>query len=118
MRHQKNKMTRAAKTASGKSLIVNLAESLVLYEKISTTKAKAKAVKSFTDKLITVSKRNNLTARRELVRKLYTGNAVKKLMEVLGPRYAERRGGYTRMTLITGNRTGDGAERTIVELIK
>ena len=118
MRHQKKKVTLDRKSASRNALLANLAESLILYEKVTTTKAKAKVLKSFTEKLITVAKKNTLSARRELIKRLYTENAVKKLMEVLAPRYAGKMGGYARLTLISGSRDGDGAERAMVELIK
>lgn len=99
-------------------MIANLAESLILHEKIKTTPAKARAIRPFVEKLITTAKKNNLSARRELIKKLYTKNAVKKLMEVIAPRYVEKKGGYTRMVLTTKNRLGDGAEQAIVEFIK
>ncbi len=117
MRHQKSKISKFKSTAHKKSLASNLAESLILYEKITTTKTKAKAIKSVVDKLITIAKKNNLAARRELLKRLHTKNAVKKLMEVLGPRYTERRGGYSRVTLVSGNRVGDAADKAVVELI-
>ncbi len=116
MRHQKKKITLDRDSAARRSLLANLAESLVLYEKIKTTKAKAKAVRSLVEKLITTAKKNNLAARRSLKSSLYTNNAVKKLMEHLAPRYAERNGGYARITMLR-NRLGDGAEEAMVELI-
>jgi len=118
MRHQKKKITLDRKKAARKSLIANLAESLILHEKIKTTPAKAKAVRSFAEKLITTAKKNNLTARRELIKKLYTKNVVKKLMDVVAPRYVDKKGGYTRITLISKTRVGDGAEQAVIELIK
>ncbi len=116
MRHQKKKVTLDRKTAGRRSLLANLAESLILFEKIRTTKAKAKATRSAVERLITKAKKNNLAARRELLSVLYTKNAVKKLMEDLGPRYAERKGGYTRIISIK-DRVGDGAEEVVLELV-
>ncbi len=116
MRHQKKKVTLDRKTAPRRALLSNLAESLVLFEKIKTTKAKAKVTRSVVEKLITKAKQNTLTARRAIAKELYTDNAVKKLMEVLGPRYAERKGGFTRIVLVK-NRKGDGAEEAIVEFV-
>ncbi|MDD2757899.1 MAG: 50S ribosomal protein L17 [Patescibacteria group bacterium] len=118
MRHQKKKVTLDRQSASRHSLLANLAESLILYEKISTTKAKAKAVRSLVEKMITTARKNTLSARRALIRDLYTQNAVKKLMEVLGPRYAGRQGGYTRLTLASDRRLGDGSETATIELVK
>ena len=117
MRHKSTKITLDRKAAPRKALLINLAESLVLYEKITTTKAKAKAVSSFVQKLITKAKKQDLANRRELIKKLHTRNAVNKLMEVLGPRYQERKGGYTRITK-SKNRVGDGAEEVVIELVK
>jgi|SRR3989344_3110206 len=116
MRHQKNKVTLDRKTAARRSLLANLAESLVLYEKIRTTKAKAKALRPYVERLITKAKTQTLAARRDLMKVLYTQNAVKKMMEVLGPKYKTRPGGYTRMVMLK-NRKGDGAEEVIVELV-
>ena len=116
MRHQKKKVTLGRETAARRSLMANLAESLILYEKIVTTKAKAKALKSFIEKLITKAKKQTLASRRELVQVLYTKNAVKKLIEEIAPRYKERQGGYTRIILLS-SRKGDGAEEAKIELI-
>lgn len=118
MRHQKKKIALKPKNSTRKAMIVNLAESLILHEKVKTTKTRAKAVKSFLEKLITVAKKNTLAGRRELIKRLYTKNAVRKMMEVIGPRYVDRKGGYTRVTVISGNRVGDASEEAIVELIK
>lgn len=116
MRHQKKKVTLDRKTGPRTALLKGLAESLILYEKINTTKAKAKAVRSVVEKLITRAKVNSLHNRRELQRQLITDNTVKKLIEELGPRYKERKGGYTR-TIVLKNRVGDGAEEVLIELV-
>ncbi len=116
MRHQKKKITLDRNSANRRALLANLAESLVLFEKIRTTKAKAKAVRSMVERLITKAKKNTLASRRDLASVLYTKNSVKKLVEELGPRYAERKGGYTRIILLQ-NRVGDGAEEALVELV-
>lgn len=116
MRHQKNKVTLDRKTAARRSLLANLAESLILYEKIKTTSAKAKALRPFVERLITKAKAQTLAARRELMKTLYTDNAVRKLMESVGPKYKEKAGGYTRIVALK-NRKGDGAEEVIIELV-
>lgn len=116
MRHLKKKVTLDRKTGPRRALLANLAESFILYEKIRTTRAKAKAVRSLVERLITKAKKNNLANRRQLAKVLYSENAVKKLMEVLGPRYAERKGGYTRQIAL-GNRAGDGAEEALIEFV-
>lgn len=116
MRHLKKKVILDRKRASRSALLANLAESLILYEKICTTKAKAMALKSIVEKLITTAKENTLSAKRILNSQLYTDNAVKKLLEVLGPRYAEKKGGFTRIIAIK-NRIGDGAKEVIIEFV-
>jgi len=116
MRHQSKKVTLGRKTAPRRALFANLVESLVLYEKITTTLAKAKALRPKVEKLITKAKLNTLAARRDIAKVLYTKNATKKLMEVLGPRYAERKGGYTRIIKL-GVRKGDGGEEAVIELV-
>ncbi len=94
----------------------NLASSLVIYEKIITTEAKAKAIRPIVEKLITIGKENTLTARRKLLQYLYVENAVKKVLEVLSPRYKDRKGGYTRIIKI-GERQGDGAKTAQIEFV-
>jgi len=116
MRHLSKKVTLDRKTAARRSLLANLAESLIIYEKIKTTKAKAKAVRSLVERLITKAKKGDLAARRQLMRVLYTDNAIKKTMEVLAPRYAKRAGGYTRVILLN-IRKGDAAEEAVVEFV-
>ena len=116
MRHQSNKVTLDRKAAPRRALLANLVESLVLYEKITTTLAKAKALRPKVEKLITAAKANDLAARRNIAKVLYTKNATKKLVEVLGPRYAERKGGYTRIVKL-GTRKGDGGEEAVIELV-
>lgn len=116
MRHQKKKVTLDRKSAPRKALLANLAESLIIYEKITTTKAKARALRPVVEKLITKAGKNNLSARRNLISVLHTENAVKKLMEQLGPRYKDRKGGYTRIISLK-KRVGDGAEEAVIEFV-
>ena len=94
----------------------NLATSLILYEKIKTTKAKAQALRPLVERLVTVAKKNDLTARRRLLAVLYDKKAVSKALEVIGPRYKDRNGGYTRITKI-GPRQGDGADVAQIEFV-
>lgn len=117
MRHQKKKITLDRKTAARRSLLANLAESVILYEKIKTTKAKALVTRSLVEKLIAKAKAQTIAARRDIMKVLYTQNAVKKLMEDIAARYKERSGGYVRIVSL-GNRKGDNAQEAIVELVK
>ena len=116
MRHRKKGRTLGRKRAPRKALMRSLATNFVLYEKINTTVAKAKEMRPIVEKLITISKDGSLHSRRQLVKFLYTENAVKKMMEEIGPRYKERNGGYTRIVK-TGTRQGDGAPTARIELI-
>lgn len=116
MRHQKKKITLDRAAGPRKSMLANLAESIVFYEKIITTKAKAKAVKNVLERLITIAKKKDIASRRRLKQNLFTNNAVKKLIEEIGPRYAERNGGYTRIISLP-NRKGDAAELALIELV-
>ena len=116
MRHRKKTIILDRKTAPRKALLRSLATSVIIYEKVKTTKAKAKAVKPIVEKLITTAKKNDLTARRKLLETLYHKKAVNKALEILGPRYKERKGGYTRIINI-GRRQGDNAEIVQIEFV-
>jgi large subunit ribosomal protein L17 len=117
MRHQKKGKILSRKTGPRKALVRALATSLVLYEKIQTTETKAKLIRPYVEKIITMGKGGSLHARREIAKKLYTEPAVKKVLEVLSPRYKERRGGYLRITKI-GIRRGDAAKVAKIEFVK
>ena len=99
-----------------KALFANMAGSLIEHEQIKTTLPKAKELKRIADKLITLGKRGDLHARRQAAAQLKQDKLVAKLFEVLGPRYAERPGGYVRV-LKAGFRYGDMAPMAIVELM-
>lgn len=113
MRHQ-NKKKFGKGPDHRRKLLRTLASSLILYEKIQTGYQNGKAVKSFAEKAITISKTNSLHSRRQLLSKL-TQMAAKKAMEVLGPKYKDRRGGYTR--LIKLNDPKAGASKVLLELV-
>lgn len=81
-----------------RALMRSLARSLVLEERISTTEAKAKALRPFIERLVTYAKKNTLASRRLAKTRLGDDAAVKKLFDAIGPRYAKRAGGYTRVT--------------------
>ncbi len=99
-----------------KALFANMAGSLIEHEQIKTTLPKAKELKRIADKLITLGKRGDLHARRQASSSLKQEMHVKKLFDILGPRYAERPGGYTRV-LKAGFRYGDMAPMAIIELV-
>lgn len=117
MRHLKkqNKLSLRRKRRAG--LLRNLAQSLVIYEQIKTTQAKATALKSYIEKLINNAKKDDkMNAIRESNRYFTNKNASKKLMEILVKKYANKSSGFTRIVKI-GPRVGDAAPMVIIELI-
>ena len=117
MRHQKKKIHLNRAQGHRRLLMKNLAASFLLYEKIETTLAKAKLLRSYSERLITLARADNVAARRQALRKLTHKNAVKKLFEVLGPRYKDRPGGYPRIRRAS-RRIGDRAEMAILSLVE
>jgi len=99
-----------------KALLKSLANSLLLKEKIETTEAKSKEVSRFVERQISRAKIGNLTSRR-LLSNFFSPPTLKKLIDEIGPRYKERKGGYTRIIKL-GRRKSDGARMTIIELVK
>ena len=103
-------------SAHRKAMLKNLATSLFLNEKITTTLAKAKELVRYSDHLITYAKPNNLNAKRKLASEIQDKEVFKKVIEVLVPRYSSRNGGYSRIFKI-GTRQGDRASMAVVKLI-
>ena len=116
MRHRKSgrKLNRTA--SHRKAMLGNMATSLFLHERIQTTTPKAKELRPFAEKLITLAKRGDLAARRQAARTIKDAEVLGKLFSELGPRFAERDGGYTRI-LHVGKRTGDNAPISLIELV-
>jgi large subunit ribosomal protein L17 len=100
-----------------KALWANMAGSLIEHEQIKTTLPKAKELKRVIDKLITLGKRGDLHARRQAAAQLKQDQHVAKLFDILGPRYKDRAGGYSRV-LKAGFRYGDMAPMAIIELVE
>ena len=116
MRHG-NKLRKLNRTASHrKAMFANMAAALVKHEQIVTTLPKAKELRRIVDKLITLGKRGDLHARRQAISRMRDKDQAAKLFEVLGPRYKERNGGYTRV-LKAGFRFGDSAPMAVIELV-
>jgi len=99
-----------------RALLRNVVTSFLREERIETTETKAKTVRSIAEKMITLGKRGDLHARRQALAYLTDEDVVTKLFESLGPRYANRQGGYTRI-FKTEPRKGDGAPMAVVELV-
>ncbi len=116
MRHLRAKRKFGRKSGPRQALIKNLLKSLVLYEKARTTEAKAKEIRPLIERLITRAKVDNLNNRREALKKLGGRKVVKKLFEVISPRYQTKKGGYTRIVKL-GERCGDNAKMAMIELI-
>jgi large subunit ribosomal protein L17 len=116
MRHRSIKKTLDRAKAPRQAMLENLATSLVLYEKIETTEAKAKTVKPIIEKMITRAKVKSVHNKQQLSRFVPDKKAVQKLLDVLGPRYKERNGGYTRIIKMAP-RQGDGAHMAQIELV-
>src|SRR5438270_7738769 len=114
MRHQVSgrKLNRSA--AHRKALMKNLAAALIRHEKIRTTDAKAKELRRFADRLVSLGKQATLAARRRAFDRVRDRDAVTKLFDVIAPRFTERPGGYTRITKL-GFRHGDAAPISLIE---
>src|SRR5438552_17547428 len=116
MRHRA-KARQLSRTASHrKALLANLATSLIKHDRIVTTEAKAKELRPFAERLITLARRGDLHARRLVERRIKDRAAAQKLFKALGPRFAWRPGGYTRI-LKLGQRAGGGAGVARIELL-
>ncbi len=113
MRHR-NKKKFGKGASHRRKLLRSLASSAILYERIETSYANARAVRPYVEKLITKSKSNTLHVRRQLLAKL-SRNAAAKALEVLGPKYQARTGGYTR--LIKLNNPASGQSKAVLELV-
>jgi len=116
MRHRKNgrKLNRTA--SHRRAMLRNMATSLFEHERIETTQAKAKELRPYAERLITLAKRGDLHARRLAAAKVRDRAVVGKLFDEIGPRYQDRPGGYTRI-LKLGARKGDAADMALIELV-
>jgi large subunit ribosomal protein L17 len=116
MRHQAKGRQLSRTSEHRRALLRNMATSLFLHERIETTVAKAKELRPYAERLITLARRGDLHARRLAARRLREREAVTRLFKDIGPRFAARPGGYTRI-LKLGHRPGDGAEVARIELL-
>lgn len=116
MRHNRSINHLGRKSGHRKALMASMATSLILLKRINTTVAKAKALKSYVEPLMTKSKEDTTPSRRTVFSYLKNKEAVSELFRVIAPKIADRPGGYTRV-LKTGFRQGDGAEMALIELV-
>ena len=117
MRHRKHSNSLGLVSAHRRALLANMAASLITHGRIETTQAKARAVRPYVEKLISLGKRGDLHARRQVLAKLGHRDVVDRLFNDVAPGYAERAGGYTRM-IKTRFRVGDAAPMAIVEFVE
>jgi large subunit ribosomal protein L17 len=116
MRHAK-KVKKLGRTKSHrKAMLANMAASLLTYQVIRTTEAKAKEVRRLAEKLISLAKKGDLHAHRQVYDVIRDRKLVKKLFDEIAPKFADREGGYTRVSKL-GPRRGDGAPLSVVELL-
>ncbi|MEL7232801.1 MAG: 50S ribosomal protein L17 [Pseudomonadota bacterium] len=99
-----------------KAMFANMASSLVEHEQIVTTLPKAKELRPFVEKLVTLAKKGDLNSRRIAIARMRNKEQAKKLFDVIGPRYAERNGGYIRV-MKAGFRHGDNAPMAVIEFV-
>ncbi len=116
MRHRNAGFKLGRNTSHRRALLRNLATSVIQEDRVETTVAKAKAVRPHVEKMITLGKKGDLPARRQAHAFLATDDAVKRLFDVVAPRYGDRNGGYLRI-IRTGFRQGDGGDKAFIELL-
>ncbi len=116
MRHQRSGKKLGRDASHRKALYANLAGALIEHGRIKTTEAKAKAVRPIAERMITLGRRGDLHARRQALAYLRSQEVVHKLFAEVGPRFADRPGGYSRIVKL-GQRQGDAAEVVYLELV-
>ena len=116
MRHRNQGRKLNVTTSHRIAMFANMAAALIKHEQIKTTLPKAKSLRPVVEKLVTLSRRGDLHARRQALSQLRDEDQVRKLFDVIGPRYAGRPGGYTRV-LKAGFRHGDNAPMAIIEFV-
>ena len=116
MRHRNQGRKLNVTTSHRIAMFANMAAALIKHEQIKTTLPKAKELRPVVEKLVTLSRKNDLAARRLVMSRLRDETQVKKLFDVIGPRYADRPGGYTRV-LKAGFRHGDNAAMAFIEFV-
>ncbi len=116
MRHRKQGRALSRNASHRRAMLANLATAVLEQEKVKTTTAKAKEVRGLVERLITIAKRQDLHARRQVLKTVRNQAVVTKLFDTIAPRFVDRPGGYTRITLL-GHRQGDAAELSMLELV-
>jgi large subunit ribosomal protein L17 len=117
MRHSKHKYKLGVNPSHRKSLMRNLAIEIIDHGKIKTTHTKAKALKSYVEKLVTLAKVDSVHTRREAFKKLNNKDAVTKLFSNVAPKFKERNGGYTRIVKLADKRLGDASKMGYISFV-
>lgn len=117
MRHRKKGRSLSRTPSHKKATLRNMATSLFRHERIETTRAKAKELRPFAEKLISISRQDDVYSRRRVRRHIRDREILEKLFDRIAPRFEDRDGGYTRI-LKLGARRGDGAEKALIELVE
>lgn len=117
MRHRKKGRQLSRSPSHKKATLRNMATELFRHERIRTTKAKAKELRPYAERLITIARDDTVHARRKVARKIADREVLGKLFDDIGPRFADRPGGYTRI-LKLGPRRSDSAEMALIELVE
>jgi large subunit ribosomal protein L17 len=118
MRHSKHKYKLGVNPAHRKSMMRNLACEIIDHGKIKTTETKAKALKIFVEKLVTIAKTDSVHARRLAFQKLNNADAVSKLFADVAPKFKERNGGYTRIVKLPDLRLGDATRMGVISFVE
>jgi large subunit ribosomal protein L17 len=118
MRHGNHKYKLGVKPQHRKALVQNLSIELITHGKIKTTETKAKAIKPYVEKLVTLAKNDTIANRRLAFTKLNNKEAVKNLFENVAPKFKQRPGGYTRFLKISETRLGDGAREAYIAFVE
>lgn len=116
MRHRAKGRQLSRNAKHRRAMLANMATSLFAHERIVTTEAKAKELRPFAERLVTLARRGDLHARRRVERRVRDRTVADRLFHEIGPRFASRPGGYTRIIKL-GHRSGDGAEMARIELL-
>jgi len=116
MRHRNGNRKLSRNTSHRRALLRNLVTSFLEHGRLMTTLPKAKEVRPLAEKMITLGKRDNLHARRQVMAYLLKDATAKKVFDTIAPKFADRKGGYSRIIKL-GNRKGDGADLAIIELL-
>jgi large subunit ribosomal protein L17 len=117
MRHNKSGRRLGRNSSHRSAMMRNMVTSLIEHEKVTTTDARAKELRKIAEKMITLGKRGDLNARRQALQVIRDRKVVAKLFEMVAQRYKDRPGGYTRIIKL-GNRLGDNAPQSIIELVE